>query len=92
MQRLGLDIGTKNIVLAYERDGKKKIRHEINGFFKIPRSDGFVKQMLMKSAVPYVEKGDEFIVLGQKAEELSYAFNRTLQRPMYSGVISGAED
>ena len=38
MQKLGLDIGTKNIVLAYkDSEGKKKIRHEINGFIKIPK-------------------------------------------------------
>lgn len=92
MERLGLDIGTKNIILAYEKDGKKKIRHEVNGFMKVPRTDGFVKQMLVGSGVPYVEKDDNFIVLGKKAEELSYAFNRTLQRPMQDGVISGEED
>lgn len=92
MERIGLDIGTKNIILAYEKDGKKKIRQEINGFLKVPRSDGFVKQMLVGSGVPYVEKEDNFIILGTKAEELSYAFNKTLQRPMQDGVISGKED
>mgnify|MGYP000417059927 CR=1 FL=1 len=92
MERLGLDIGTKNIVLAYVKDDKKKVRHEVNGFLKMPRSDGFVKQMLVNSGVPYVEKGDNFIILGKKAEELSYAFNKTMQRPMKDGVISGSED
>ena len=90
MQKLGLDIGTKNIVLAYEDvEGKKKIRHEINGFIKIPKGDGFTKNMLVNSGVSYIENGDDFIALGKKAEELSYAFNKTLQRPMVDGVISG---
>lgn len=90
MKKLGLDIGTKNIVLAYtDSEGKKKIRHEVNGFIKIPRGDGFTKNLLISSGVAYVEKGDDFIALGQKAEELSYAFNKTLQRPMVDGVISG---
>ena len=90
MQKLGLDIGTKNIVLAYkDSDNKKKIRHEINGFIKIPKGDGFTKNLLINSGVAYVEQDDDFIALGKKAEELSYAFNKTLQRPMVDGVISG---
>lgn len=89
MQRLGLDIGTKNIVLAYTTDDKKKIRHEVNGFIKIPKGDGFTKQLLVNSGVAYVENENEFIALGKKAEELSYAFNKTLERPMVDGVISG---
>jgi hypothetical protein len=90
MQRMGLDIGTKNIVLAYtDKDGKKKIRHEVNGFVKIQKGDGFTKQLLVNSGVAYVEIGNNFVALGKKAEELSYAFNRTLERPMIDGVISG---
>jgi len=90
MQKLGLDIGTKNIVLAYrDSEGKKKIRHEINGFIRIPRGDGFTKKLLINSNVAYVEHGEDFIALGKKAEELSYAFNKTLERPMVDGVISG---
>jgi len=90
MVKLGLDIGTKNIVLAYEDDeGKKKIRHEVNGFIKIPKGDGFTKNLLINSGVAYVENENDFIALGKKAEELSYAFNKTLERPMIDGVISG---
>jgi hypothetical protein len=93
MIKLGLDIGTKNIVLAYEDDkGKKKIRHEVNGFIKIPKGDGFTKNLLVSSGVAYVENENDFIALGKKAEELSYAFNKTLQRPMIDGVISGKTD
>lgn len=90
MQRLGLDIGTKNIVLAYEGDdGKRKVKREVNGFINIPKGDGFTKQMLVNTGVAYVERNDEYIVLGKRAEELSYAFNKTLCRPMQDGVISG---
>ena len=90
MHKFGLDIGTKNIVLAYtDKDGKKKIRHEVNGFIKINKDDHFTKQLLKSSGVAYVEKDGCFIALGKKAEELSYAFNKTLQRPMIDGVITG---
>lgn len=92
MLRLGLDIGTKNIILAYKSGDKKKIRHEVNGFLRIPKSDGFTKQLLINSEVAYVEYGNDFVALGKKAEELSYAFNKTLERPMADGVISGTAE
>jgi hypothetical protein len=90
MRKLGLDIGTKNIILAYkDADGKKKVRHEVNGFTKIKKQDGFSKQMLVNSGVAYTEDENYFIALGKKAEDLAFAFNNTLQRPMIDGVISG---
>jgi hypothetical protein len=93
MRNLGLDIGTKNIILAYkDKENKRKIKYEVNGFLRIPKSDGFTKQLLVNSGVPYLEYGSDFIALGKKAEELSYAFNRTMQRPMVDGVISGKTD
>jgi len=88
MERIGLDIGTKNIVLT-KTQPKKKIVHEVNGFLPLEKGDGFTKQLLMNSGVPYIEYDSNFIALGRKAEELSYAFNRTLQRPMQDGVLSG---
>ena len=89
MQRLGLDIGTKNIVLAHKVGDKRKVRHEVNGFIKIPSKDGTTKQMLASSGVTFIEQDDGFVALGRKAEDLSYAFNKTLQRPMMDGTLSG---
>ncbi len=89
MQKIGLDIGTKNIVMAYEKDGAVKFRREVNGFLNIPKVDNFTKQMLDKSGVPYITKEDGGIVaLGEKAEELAYSFGHVLQRPMENGVLS----
>lgn len=94
MKRLGLDVGTKNIVLAYkDAENVLKYRHEINGFFKLPREDNFAKNMLEQLGVPFVESGDgkSLIALGSKAEDIAYTFGKHLKRPMESGVISPHE-
>jgi len=91
MERLGLDMGTKNIVLAYRKDGQLSFRREVNGFISIVRSDSFTKEMLTQSSVPYIEREKDFIAIGEKAENLAYAFGRELQRPMVNGVLSVSE-
>jgi hypothetical protein len=92
MERLGLDLGTKNIVLAYNQKDKKKVKREINGFLALEANDGVSKNLLVQSGVSYVELDDKLIVIGQKAEDLAFAFNKTLQRPMVDGVLSGKSD
>jgi hypothetical protein len=93
MKRLGLDLGTKNIVLSC-RDPERGVRYkrEINGFYKIPNTNSFAKNMLINAGVPYIEKNGDFIALGSKAEEIAHAFNKTLRRPMSDGVLSRSED
>ena len=92
MIKLGLDIGTKNIVLAYQKEGKVRVKHEVNGFIKIPNTDNITKQLLDGGQVAYVERNGEFVALGKKAEDLAYAFNKTLYRPMSDGVINGSAE
>lgn len=91
--RYGLDLGTKNIVLSYEKDGKIKFRREINGFYKLPNDNAFTRNMLVQAGVAFVEQDDgTFIALGGKAEEISHAFNKTLRRPMRDGVLAQSEE
>lgn len=90
--RLGLDLGTKNIVLSYEKDGVVKYRKEVNGFYKMPQENQFTKNMLVSAGVPYIEMNGSFIALGQKAEEIAHAFNKTLKRPMQDGVLARGEE
>lgn len=90
--RLGLDLGTKNIVLSYEKDGDIKYRREVNGFYKLPQDSNFTKNMFYSSGVPCVEMEGSFIVLGGKAEEIAHAFNKTLRRPMQEGVLARGEE
>lgn len=92
MKRLGLDIGTKNIVLSDRRSGKPKFKREVNGFVDIVKGDGFIKQMLLGQGVPFIERGDKFTALGMKAEEIAYHFGQYLKRPMENGVLSVGEE
>jgi actin-like ATPase involved in cell morphogenesis len=91
MDRIGLDIGTKNIVLAYRKDNKLSFRREVNGFVSITKGDNFTKQMLVQAGVPYIEREKDFIAIGEKAENLAFAFGKELQRPMVDGVLSVTE-
>jgi hypothetical protein len=89
MRLLGLDLGTKHIVLAFrDENGKIAHKYEINGYLTIPRADQFTENILKQSAIPYVTRGEEFIAFGSKAEKLAYGFNKTLQRPMAHGGVS----
>jgi hypothetical protein len=93
MLALGLDLGTKTIVLARRDDkGKLVFRPEINGFFEFPRMDAFVRQMLTAQKVPSIEKDGKIYALGSKAEKIAYTFNGTLKRPMADGVVSSENE
>ena len=93
MKKLGLDIGTKHIVFCYrDEGGKVKTRYEVNGYLALPRMDAFTEQLLTRSGVPYVVRGNEFIAIGQKAEQLAFSFNKTLRRPMADGGVSKSDD
>ena len=92
MKRFGLDIGTKNIVIADKRTGALKYRREVNGFVDIVKGDGFIKQMLLSQAIPFFERDDKFIALGCKAEDIAYHFGKVLRRPMENGVLAVGEE
>lgn len=90
--RLGLDLGTKTIVLAKREGDKPVFRHEINGFFSFDKPDNFVKNMLITQKVPHIIRDDKIYALGGKAEKLAYAFNKTLRRPMSDGTVSKEQE
>lgn len=93
MKRLGLDVGTKNLVLA-TRDGEAvKFRREVNGFCRIERTDNIAKGTLKDLKIPFIMSNDNkaLIALGSKAEEIAYTFGTSLRRPMERGVLSVSE-
>lgn len=93
MNRFGLDLGTKHIVLSMkDKSGKLITRYEVNGYLIMPKSDNFTKNLLIKQGVPFVERGNELIAIGSKAEKLAYSFNRPLKRPMAEGAVSRDDD
>lgn len=104
MPALGLDIGTKNIVLSYRHGKKVGFLQEVNGYYVYPNESKFVENMLSD---PNRERSDGtkrparwvkyegrpgLYLLGKDAEELAYAHNDTLQRPMAVGSIAHDED
>ncbi len=104
MKHLGLDVGTKTIVVSFKGDdGKSKFISEINGYWPFERATPFVENMLndpKKKRSDGTERparwikleNNRIIVLGRDAEEFAYAKNDTLLRPMAEGGISPDEE
>lgn len=105
MPNLGLDIGTKTIVVAFKAgNNKTNYISEINGYWPFERATPFIENMLND---PHKQRADgtkrparwfklpdtdRIIVLGHDAEEFAYAKNDTLLRPMADGGISPDEE
>jgi actin-like ATPase involved in cell morphogenesis len=104
MKHLGLDVGTKTIVVSFKGDdGKSRFISEINGYWPFERATPFVENMLndpKKKRSDGTERparwikleNNRIIVLGRDAEEFAYAKNDTLLRPMAEGGISPDEE
>ena len=103
MKNLGIDIGTKTVVVAYQ-DAENKVGYisEINGYWPFERSTAFIENMLndpnkvrsdgTKRPAKWIKLDDQAIVLGKDAEEFAYAKNDTMLRPMAEGGISADEE
>ena len=103
MKNLGIDIGTKTVVVAYQgEDNKVGYISEINGYWPFERSTPFIENMLddpskvrsdgTKRPAKWIKLDDRAIVLGKDAEEFAYAKNDTMLRPMAEGGISADEE
>ena len=103
MHHLGLDIGTKNIVISYNNGDKISHLRETNGYFIYPRSTKFIENMLSNQAIARSDgtkraakwikmPNDSICVLGADAEELAYAQNATMSRPMAEGSVTSDEE
>lgn len=104
MTHLGIDIGTKTIVVAYrDADDNIKFISEINGYWPFENGTKFIENMLnddkkprsdgTKRAAKWIKlDSGKIIVLGRDAQEFAYAKNDTLLRPMAEGGISSDEE
>ena len=102
MNYLGVDIGTKTIVIAYKNGDETQYISEINGYYPFERCTPFIKNMLndpnkvrsdgTKRPARWFELDGKAIVLGRDAEEFAYAKNDTMLRPMAEGGISADEE
>lgn len=104
MKHLGLDIGTKTIVVSYKgKNDKANYISEINGYWPFERATPFVENMLndpkkvrsdgtVRPARYIKMPNNTIVVLGRDAEEFAYAKNDTLLRPMSEGGINPDEE
>ncbi len=83
----GLDCGTGNFVVS--SDAGTEI--ERNAFLTINK-DAVNKKQLKKMGIPYVEIGDNFHLVGQRAFEYANILpNAELRRPMKDGLLNPTE-
>lgn len=103
MKNLGLDLGTKNIVISFKKpNGEVAYINEVNGYWPFERVTPFIKNMLddpnkvrsdgTKRPARWVEMDGMAIVLGKDAEEFAFSKNDTLRRPMAEGGIAPDEE
>lgn len=102
MSELGIDIGTRTIVIAYNNDGKTNYISEINGYYPFERCTPFIKNILddpnkvrsdgTKRPARWFELDGKAIILGRDAEEFAYAKNDTMLRPMAEGGVASDEE
>jgi hypothetical protein len=105
MQHLGIDIGTKTVVVAYRDDqGDVHYISEINGWWPFERATKFIEKLLAdpnkvrsdgtKRSAKWIKMPESgaVMVLGKDAEEFAYAKNDTLRRPMAEGGIAADEE
>jgi hypothetical protein len=87
----GLDVGTMYLAGATQDDsGKINIKMVRHTFLDIDVNP-FTKKKLQEQKVQYAEMGNKVYVLGDSAFELANIMNKTIRRPMQSGVISPGE-
>ena len=105
MNHLGLDIGTKNVVLSFkDSTGKVNFLRELNGYYIFQKPSKFIENMLNNAGIKRSDGTerpakwiklpgtDSPIVLGADAEELAYANNDTLRRPMAEGGVTSDDE
>jgi hypothetical protein len=85
---VGLDIGTMNIVAARKRENKVETTRVRDAFLDVPVS---AKKMLKLSQVPYVERDEELLLVGDTALDMANIFGREIRRPLQDGLISPSE-
>ena len=105
MKHIGLDIGTRTVVLAFRGDDNNThYISEINGWWPFERATTFIEKLLddpnktrsdgTKRPARWIKLPDskQIVVLGRDAEEFAYSKNDNLRRPMAEGSVSSDEE
>lgn len=88
---IGLDIGTSHIVISQNKGNKIYTVKQLNAFFAVPYSK-FTKKILVENDVTFLEKHNQFYILGYSAENFANMFNTNTRRTMEKGLLSAKED
>jgi actin-like ATPase involved in cell morphogenesis len=86
----GLDVGTMNIISAQQEGAETVFVQQRNSFVEIDYSD-MAEQMLSRSDVLHIRKGDQVYVVGDDALNFATIFNSETRRPMQHGILSSEE-
>ncbi len=86
----GLDVGTMNILSARQDADETVFVQQRNSFVEIDYSD-MAEQMLSRSEVLHIRKGDQVYIVGDDALNFANIFNKETRRPMQHGILSSDE-
>jgi hypothetical protein len=87
----GLDVGTAFIYSAQKNGNQVVLKSQRNAFLDVEFGD-FSRDILKRSDVKYVRRGDRFYVVGDDAMKFANVFGKNTRRPLASGVISAKEE
>lgn len=88
---VGLDIGTSHIVMSQNKGKSIHTVTQLNAFFTVPYSK-FTKKILIENDITFLEKHNQFYILGYSAENFANMFNTNTRRTMERGLLSSRED
>ena len=86
----GLDVGTMNILSARQEGNETVFVQQRNSFVELDYSE-MAEQMLSRSEVLHIKKGDQVFVVGDDALNFATIFNQETRRPMQHGILSKNE-
>jgi len=86
----GLDVGTMNLLSAQQDGNETVFVQQRNSFVEIDYSD-MAEQMLSRSDVLHIKKGDQVYIVGDDALNFANIFNEETRRPMEAGILSSDE-
>ena len=88
--QIGLDIGTANVVVAYNEDKNVKNLLQLNAFFTIPYSK-VTKKTLQRDETLFFDKDEKHYIMGTAAERFASTFDSNTRRPVASGLLNPQE-
>jgi serine/threonine protein kinase len=86
----GLDVGTMNVISVRQEGGETIFTSQRNSFVQIEFSE-MLEQMLLRSDVLHIRKGDQAYLVGDDALNFARIFDAETRRPMQNGILDPDE-